>query len=89
MRTTSLISLSKTQADRLRRAALRYGFSPDALMQRIVADATQALLAISEESLNEYENPGEIRDALSKTLRDEREGKILHVLPKSITRARQ
>lgn len=82
-----MVSLPKTQAERLQKAALRYGFSPDALIRRIVADATQALLAIPEESLNEYENPDEIRDALSQTLRDERAGKILRVLPKSIIRA--
>ena len=89
MNTMLPTSLSKTQAERLRKAALRYGFSPDALMRHIIANATEALLAIPEESLSEYENPEEIRNALSKTLRDEREGKILRALPKSITRTRR
>ena len=85
MRNTSYNSLPKTQTERLRRAALRYGFSPDVLMRRIIADTTQALLAIPEESLVEYENAQEIRDALPQALRDEREGRVLRSLPKSIT----
>ena len=89
MQTTALPSLPKTQVARLRKAALRYGFSPDELMRRIIADATQTLLAIPEESLDEYENSEEIRKSFYRALRDEREGKIVHTLPKSITHARR
>ena len=86
MRNASTTSLSKIQNNNLRKAAVRYGFSPDAFIQRIIADATQALLVIPEESLTEYKNAQEIKGALSQALRDEREGKILSALPKSVTR---
>ena len=86
MRNASTTPLSKIQNNNLRKAAVRYGFSPDAFIQRIIADATQALLAIPEESLAEYKNAKEIKDALPQALRDERAGKILRTLPKSVTR---
>ena len=74
---------------RLRKAALRYGFSPNELMRRIIADATHTLLKIPEESLDEYENPEEITAALQNALRAERDGMILHTLPRSIAHARR
>ena len=89
MQTTTLPSLPKAQIARLRKAALRYGFSPDELMRRIIADATQTLLAIPEESLDEYENSEEIKKSFYRALRDERKDKILRTLPKSITRVRR
>lgn len=64
--------------------ALRYGFSADELSRRVIADATQMLLDIPEESLDEYENAEEIREALKKAIKDERRGKIYHSLPKSL-----
>ena len=84
-RQTSL-SLPKAQEKRLKEAAIRFGFSPEELLRRIAADATQTLLEIPEESLDEYENPEEIIQSYRNALRDERRGKILHTLPKSITR---
>ena len=89
MNNFSLHALPRTQAARFRKAALRYGFSPDAFMRRIIADATQALLAIPEESLNEYENPKEITDALHGAIRAERDGTLLDALPRSTVRARR
>ena len=84
--TASSSKSSKIQNNNLRKVAVRYGFSPDAFMQHIIADATQALLIIPEESLAEYKNAKEIKDALPQALRDEREGKILRTLPKSVIR---
>ena len=85
----SLHSMPKTQVARFRKAALRYGFSPDAFMRRIIDDATQALLAIPEESLSEYENPEEITSALRDSLRDEQEGTMVRTLPRPLVRARR
>ena len=89
MTQTTSISLSRAQQQRLKRAAIRFGFSSEALLRRIVADVTQTLLEIPEESLDEYENPEEIMQAYKNALLDERRGKIVRSLPKSITRRRR
>jgi len=80
------LTLPETQHKRLKEAAFRYGFSPEELSRRIIADATRELLSIPEESLDEYDNPDEILDALRKALRAERQGKVLSSLPRSPTR---
>ena len=85
----SLHSMPKIQVARFRKAALRYGFSTDAFMRRIIDDATQALLAIPEESLSEYENPEEITSALRDSLRAEQEGTIVRTLPRPLVRAQR
>ena len=84
MDTPFTIPLPKEQKKRLKTAALRYGFSAEELSRRIIADATNMLLGIPEESLNEYDNANEIRRALTKAFRDERAGKVLRSLPKRL-----
>ena len=80
------LSLPKAQERQLKEAAVRFGFSLEGLLRRIVADATKMLLETPEESLDEYKHPEEIVQAYKNALRDERNGKILHSLPKSLTR---
>ncbi len=82
------LTLPKAQHERLKEAAFRYGFSPEELSRRIIADATSQLLSIPEESLDEYENPDEILNALRLALRAERKGGLLSSLPRSSTRRR-
>jgi len=82
------LSLPKAQERRIREAAVRFGFSSEGLLRRIVADATQTLLEIPEESLDEYKDSEKIVAAYKNALRDEREGKVLRSLPKSVTRRR-
>lgn len=80
------VSLPKKEEELLKSAALRYGFSPDELSRRIIAEATRALLEIPEESLDEYENAEEIRNAFRVALRDERSGTLRRSLPRSLRR---
>lgn len=80
------ITISKKEKGKLEQAALRYGFSVDELTRRILAEATRSLLAIPEESLDEYEHPEKIKKAFSDALRADRQGKILRSLPKSLRR---
>jgi len=80
------ISLPKAQEKRLKEAAIRFGFSSEGLLRRIVADATKMMLETPEKSLDEYEHPEEIVQAYKNALRDERNGKILRSPPKSLTR---
>ena len=82
--TTLTIPLSKKEKERLKSAALRYGFSPDELSRRIIADATQILFEIPEESLDEYDNADEIKESLYGALKDERKGRIFKSLPKHL-----
>jgi hypothetical protein len=80
------LSLPKAQKKRLKEAAIRFGFSSEELLRRIVTDATQTLLEIPEESLDAYKHPEKIVEAYENALRDERRGKVLRSLPRSITR---
>lgn len=84
MATSFSIALPPREEKLLRAAALRYGFSTDELMRRIIAEASQAILQIPEESLDEYENPQQIKRALRSALRAERTGKVLRSLPKRV-----
>ena len=84
MNAQTSISLPKTQFVQLQKAAVRCGLSPDALIRNIVVNAIHAILVIPEETLNEYENPKEIQQALHGAIRAQRQGTLLHVLPKSI-----
>lgn len=84
----SVISLPKRESVRFHKVASRYGFSPEALMRRIVADATRAILAIPEETMDTYDNPDEIKRGLRSALRSEREGKLLRDLPASFRRSK-
>lgn len=86
---TASISLPKNQLARFRSAASRYGVSPDAIIRRIVAEATRAILAIPEETLDEYKNPQEIRRALQSAIREDKKGKLLRVLPASLHGSRR
>ena len=54
MNTQSTISLPRKQEVRLRAVALRYGFAPDELARRIIADATRILFDMPEESLDDF-----------------------------------
>lgn len=78
---TASISLPKNQLARFRSAASRYGVSPDTLIRRIVAEATRVILAIPEETLDEYENRQEIRRALRSAIRADKKGVLLRTLP--------
>lgn len=86
---TASISLPRNQFIRFQNAAARYGVSPDALIRRIVAEATRAILAIPEDTLDEYDNPGEIRHALRSAIRAEKRGTLLRALPTAIRNARR
>ena len=76
------ISLPKGEGERLKITALRFGFSPEEFSRRIIADATRSLLEIPEESLDEYDNASEIREAYRKAIRAERKGRLYHSLPR-------
>ena len=80
------LSVSKVQERQLKEAAFRFGFSSEKLLRRIVADETKMMLETPEESLDEYEHPKQIIQAYKNALQDERHGKILRSLPKSLTR---
>ncbi len=62
------IKLPKSERERLKRAALSYGFSPETLSRRIIADATREFLEMPEESWDEYENPAELRASFRKAV---------------------
>ncbi|MFY9462624.1 MAG: hypothetical protein WAP52_00360 [Candidatus Sungiibacteriota bacterium] len=83
------ISLPKNQLTRFRSAAVRYGVSPDALIRRIVVETTRAILAIQEETLDEYENSQEIRRALQGAIRAEKKGALLRALPATLRSSRR
>lgn len=85
---TASISLPKNQLVRLRSAASRYGVSPDVLIRRIVAEATRVILAIPEETLDEYDNSQEIRRALQSAIRADKKGGLIHTLPAALCRKR-
>ncbi len=68
---TITVKIKKSEQDRLNRIALRYGLSlPDL--------ATKVLVQIREqfelESLNDYDNPAEIKKALKGALNDYKKG---------------
>ena len=88
MNASLTIALPKREKERLSQLALLYGLSLDELSRRIIAEATQTLLQIPEESIEEYENADEIRRSLRRALQHERQGKILQELPSSIIRKR-
>lgn len=85
---TASISLPKNQLMRFRSAAVRFGMSPDILIRKIVAEATRVILAIPEETLDEYENPQEIRRALQSAIRAEKRGALLRALPAALRGSR-
>ncbi len=70
------LSLSKIQTKKVKEATARYGFSAEYFLSRVIIDATRTLLEIPEESLDEYENPDEIRASLKRALADFRAGRI-------------
>ena len=80
---TISINLPKKEKERLSRLALRYGLSFRDISRYIIAQATDALLSIPEESLEEYENADEIRRAFRNALEAQRKGKLRRTLPRS------
>ena len=74
---TQTINLSKVEADKLQKVAVLYGFSPDEIARRIIAEATKSLLSIPEESLNNYDNKEEILKDLKDSLVASKKGKLL------------
>lgn len=86
---TASISLSKNEFTRFRSAASRYGVSPDALIRRIVTEATRSILAIPEETPDEYENPQEIRRALQSAIRADKKGGLFRALPAALRNSRR
>jgi hypothetical protein len=81
------ISLPIKERKALQEAAVRYGFRPEALLRQIVSSATQELLLVPEETLDEYENAEEIAQAFRDALKRERKGSLLSFLPKRIASA--
>ena len=81
---TASIPVSKNELMRFRSAASRYGVSPDALIRRIVAEATHAILAVPEETPEEYENAQEIMRAMRSAVRAGKKGTLLRVLPATL-----
>ena len=81
---TASIPVSKNELMRVRSAASRYGVSPDALIRRIVAEATHAILAVPEETPEEYENAQEIMRAMRSAVRAGKKGTLLRVLPATL-----
>lgn len=82
--TTLTIPLPKKEKERLTSVALKYGLSVDKLSRRVIADATQMLLEIPEESLDEYNNIDEIKDAFKKAVQAQKRGRLLKSIPKSL-----
>lgn len=85
---TASISLPKNQLTRFRSAAVRYGISPDALIRKIVAEATRVILTTPEETLDEYDNPQEVRRALQSAIRADKKGGLLRTLPATLRSSR-
>lgn len=77
---TQTINLPKTDFKRLQDAAFRYGFSPDEVARRIIAEATKSLLQIPEESLDDYDNNEGILKDLKDALIASKKGKLLSSL---------
>ena len=76
MSTSLAIKLNKKEHKRLQELAFSYGFSIDKLVRHILASVTQTLMDIPKESLNEYDNPEEIKRDFKNALREYRAGKF-------------
>ncbi|TSC74828.1 MAG: hypothetical protein G01um101430_747 [Parcubacteria group bacterium Gr01-1014_30] len=73
MNNTLNVPLSKKEQERLSRLALSYGFSLPEFSRRILSEL---LSKIPEESLDDYENPQELKASFQRALRDWRSGKV-------------
>jgi hypothetical protein len=83
------IPLTKQEKLRFAHAALQFGFTPDKFIRYLVAETTREVLAIPEESLDEYVNAGEIQTALRDAIRAERSRKLRRSLPASLFSSRR
>lgn len=70
---TISIALPKREQERLQRLALRYGLSLVEFSRRILQEISSE---IPEESLDDYENPKEVKASLNRAMRDWRAGRV-------------
>ncbi|MBI3261302.1 hypothetical protein HYZ64_02975 [Candidatus Berkelbacteria bacterium] len=76
-----MIPLPKKDEERLNRLAFRYGLSLPTLAARILVGVSEE---IPFESLDEYDNPKEIKQSLARALKEAKAGKLVDALPQSI-----
>ena len=81
IQTPLTVTFPPSDASRLRSAAYAFGTTPDALVRHIAAKTSQDILAIPEESLDEYDYPEEILQDFKQALKDQRHGRIMRKLP--------
>lgn len=72
MPTNVTITLPKQEKERLSRLALNYGLSLKEFSRRILEEVASE---IPEESIEEYEKPGELKASFGRALRDWRMGR--------------
>lgn len=70
---TISIALPKREQERLQRLARRYGLSLVEFSRRILQEISSE---IPEESLDDYENPKEVKASLNRAMRDWRAGRV-------------
>ena len=78
------ITLPRKDELQVREVSIAYGISPEELSRIVISRATQNLLDIPEESLDEYNDPGKIVKAYKNAVRDIKKGDLVSSLPKSI-----
>ncbi len=68
---TITVKIKKSEQDRLNNIALRYGLSLPDLATKVLAQVREQF---ELESLNDYDNPAEIKKALKSALNDYKKG---------------
>ncbi|HEX9721860.1 MAG TPA: hypothetical protein VGA53_01205 [Candidatus Paceibacterota bacterium] len=70
------ITLPRKDELQVREASIAYGISPEELSRIVISRATQNLLDIPEESLDEYKEPEKILGAYKNAVRDTKKGSL-------------